>query len=212
MSSDNLARKIYLSGRFYVWVGHGNSTPLTKQNKQTISDSSETPISKFCNLPATILFPIRKSNPRSKLPTVRKRFDSKYFLGDLRRLFFLVTGNRYRKFQYYSRIYVRNWFTLLNQQNPLLDFEGTRFVNELWKKKKKNPPTYRPIGEMEGRVRETNIFLRVAPLEKQLIVRSYLFWLIFELVPDKLANIIVKAQYLVTILYRVNITDLGGNQ
>ena len=29
-------------------------------------------------------------------------------------------------------------------------------------KKKKNPPTYRPIGEMEGRVRETNIFLRVA--------------------------------------------------
>ena len=28
--------------------------------------------------------------------------------------------------------------------------------------KKKNPPTYRPIGEMEGRVQETNIFLRVA--------------------------------------------------
>ena len=27
---------------------------------------------------------------------------------------------------------------------------------------KKNPPTYWPIGEMEGRVRETNIFLRVA--------------------------------------------------
>jgi hypothetical protein len=27
---------------------------------------------------------------------------------------------------------------------------------------KKDPPTYRPIGEMEGRVRETNIFLRVA--------------------------------------------------
>jgi hypothetical protein len=26
--------------------------------------------------------------------------------------------------------------------------------------KKKNPPTYQPIGEMEGRVRETNIFLR----------------------------------------------------
>ena len=147
MSSDNLARKIYLSGRFYVWVGHGNSTPLTKQNKQTISDSSETPISKFCNLPATILFPIRKSNPRSKLPTVRKRCDSKYFLGDLRRLFFLVTGNRYRKFQYYSRIYVRNWFTLLNEQNLLLGFEGTRFVNEhnLFKKKKKSPylPTHR---------------------------------------------------------------------
>ena len=28
--------------------------------------------------------------------------------------------------------------------------------------KKKNSLTYRPIGEMEGRVRETNIFLRVA--------------------------------------------------
>jgi hypothetical protein len=37
-------------------------------------------------------------------------------------------------------------------------------VNEcnLFWKKKKNAPTYRPIGEMEGRVRETNIFLRVA--------------------------------------------------
>ena len=46
-------------------------------------------------------------------------------------IFFLVTGNRDRKFRYCSRIYVRNWFTLLNEQNPLLDFEGTRFVNEL---------------------------------------------------------------------------------
>ena len=51
------------------------------------------------------------------------------FLRDLRFLF-LVTGNRDRKFRYCSRIYVRNWFTLLNEQNPLLDFEGTRFVNE----------------------------------------------------------------------------------
>ena len=50
-----------------------------------------------------------------------------------------VTGNRDRKFWYCSRNYVRNWFTLLNEQNPLLDFEGTRFVNELWKKKKKSP-------------------------------------------------------------------------
>ena len=36
---------------------------------------------------------------------------------------------------------------------------------DLWmnfEKKKKNPPTYRPIGEMEGRMRETNMFLRVA--------------------------------------------------
>ena len=63
-------------------------------------------------------------------PTVRKRCDSKYFLGDLQRLFFLVTGNRDQMFRYCSRIYVRNWFTLLNEQNLLLDFEGTRFVNE----------------------------------------------------------------------------------
>jgi hypothetical protein len=74
--------------------------------------------------------------------------------------FILVTENRDRKFRYCSRIYVRNWFTLLNEKNPLFDFEGTRFVNELWKKKT-NPPTYRPIGEMEGRVQETNIFLGV---------------------------------------------------
>jgi hypothetical protein len=33
----------------------------------------------------------------------------------------------------------------------------------------KNPPTYRPIGEMEGRVRETNIFLRVVLAEKKQI-------------------------------------------
>ena len=26
---------------------------------------------------------------------------------------------------------------------------------------KKNPPTYQPIGEMEGQVQETNIFLKV---------------------------------------------------
>ena len=60
--------------------------------------------------------------------------------------FFLVTGNRDRKFRYCSRIYVRNWFTLLNEQNPLLDFEGTRFVSELWKKKKSpylHVPTHR---------------------------------------------------------------------
>ena len=82
-------------------------------------------------------------------------------------LIFLVTGNRDRKFRYCSRIYVRNWFTLLNEQNPLFDFEGTRFVNEVYfEKKKKIPPTNRPIGEMEGRVREMNIFLRVALLFK----------------------------------------------
>ena len=46
-------------------------------------------------------------------------------------LIFLVTGNCDRKFRYCSRIYVRNWFTLLNEQNPLLDFEGTRFINSI---------------------------------------------------------------------------------
>ena len=53
----------------------------------------------------------------------------------------------------------------LNEQNSLLDFEETIFVNErsLFSKKK-NPLTYRSIGEMEGRVRETNILLRVALL------------------------------------------------
>ena len=96
-------------------------------------------------------------------PIVRKCCKSNFFFAWIATNFFGggVTGNRDRKFQYHSRIYVRNWFTLLNEQNPLLDFEGTRFVNELWKK---NPPTYRPIDEMEGRVRETNIFLRVTLL------------------------------------------------
>ena len=39
---------------------------------------------------------------------------------------------------------------------------------------KQNPPTYRPIGEMEGRVRETNIFLRMAQSINQ-SYNSYLF-------------------------------------
>ena len=81
------------------------------------------------------------------------------FWCDLWRFYFFG----YRKFWYCSRIYVRSWFTHLNEQNPLLDFEGIRFVNErslFWRGK--NPPTYRPIGEMEGQVRETNIYLRVA--------------------------------------------------
>jgi hypothetical protein len=69
-------------------------------------------------------------------PTARKCCDSKKFWVICDDFFFLVTGNRDQKFLYCSRIYVRNWFTFLNEQNPLLDFEGTRFVNELWKKKK----------------------------------------------------------------------------
>ena len=40
--------------------------------------------------------------------------------------------------------------------------EPDLWMNAIYFEKKKNPPTYRPIGEMEGRVRETNIFLRVA--------------------------------------------------
>ena len=52
-------------------------------------------------------------------------------------------------------------------------FKWTKSIARLWrnqicewtlKKKKKNCPTYRPIGEMEGKVRETNIFFRVALL------------------------------------------------
>jgi hypothetical protein len=86
------------------------------------------------------------------------------FLRDLRWFgFFLVTGNRDQKFRYCSRFTFGTGLHFEhNEQNPLLDFEGTRFVNEhsLFWKKKKNPPTYRPIGEME--VRETNILLRVA--------------------------------------------------
>ena len=74
------------------------------------------------------------------------------FLRDLWCLFFfMVTGYRDRKFQYFSRISVQNWFTLLNEQNPLLDFEGTRFVNEsslFWKKK--NISLYLPTHRWNG--------------------------------------------------------------
>ena len=75
--------------------------------------------------------------------------NSNIFWRDLRRLFFffLVTANRDWMFRYCSRIYVRNWFTLLNEQNPLLDLEGTRFVNE----KKKIPlPTDPLVGSAAG--------------------------------------------------------------
>ena len=48
-------------------------------------------------------------------------------------------------------------------------FKWTKSVARLWRNqicewtlKKKNSSTYRPIGEMEGRVWEMNIFLRVA--------------------------------------------------
>ena len=80
-------------------------------------------------------------------PTVRKRCDSEYFLCDLRRLFCFDYRKSWLEFRYCSRIYVRNWFTLLNEQNPLLDFEGTRFVNDLWKITKK---TYLPTHRWNG--------------------------------------------------------------
>ena len=38
-----------------------------------------------------------------------------------RNIYFFVTGNCDRKFQCCSRIYIRSWFTLLNEQNPLFD-------------------------------------------------------------------------------------------
>ena len=56
-------------------------------------------------------------------------------------------------------------------------FEWTKSVARLWRNqicewtlKKKNPPTYQPIGEMEGREQETNIFLRVALSRRQKLV------------------------------------------
>ena len=149
----------------FFWVASTNKTDCHNITEIIVeSGINVTNCSVILNVFSLYLFEakIKKLFVSHTRPTVRKCCDSKYFLGDLRQLFFcfFVTGNRDRKFRYCSRIYAWNWFTLLNEQNPLLDFEGTRFVNELCKKK--NPPTYRPIGEMEGGVRETNIFLRVA--------------------------------------------------
>jgi hypothetical protein len=66
-------------------------------------------------------------------------------------------------------------------------FKWTKSVARLWRnqicepdlERKKNSPTYRPIGEMEGRVREANIFLRVAqslPLSWSTIDVKILNW------------------------------------
>ena len=110
-------------------------------------------------------------------PTVRKRWVSKYVLGDLRRLFVVV----------FFGLYWKSWLEVpilfQNLRSELVyTFKWTKSIARLWRnqicewtqhlnmlklrcwKKKKTPPTYRPIGEMEGRVRETNIFLRVAQL------------------------------------------------
>ena len=52
--------------------------------------------------------------------------------------FFFFFG--YRKFRYCSRIYVRNWFTLLNEQNLLLDL----WMNTVYfEKKSPYLPTHR---------------------------------------------------------------------
>ena len=93
-----------------VWTNYFN-------NKETITELLIGPKLKNC------LFP----TPDRLLENVETR---NIFWRDLQQLFFWVTGNRDRKFRYCSRIYVRNWFTLLNEQNRLLDFKGTRFVNE----------------------------------------------------------------------------------
>ena len=97
-------------------------------------------------------------------PTVRKRWLKIFFCMICDDIFlFFVTGNRDRKFRYCSRIYVQNWFTLLNEQNLLLDFEGTRFVNEQSiLKKKKSPylPTHRWNGGSGAGIE--HIFLTVA--------------------------------------------------
>ena len=75
--------------------------------------------------------------------------------------FFFVTGNRDRKFRYCSRIYVRNWFILLNELNPLLDFEGTRFVNErsIWTCWSFAAVKVMTNGELEKHQRGSNFFL-----------------------------------------------------
>ena len=93
---------------------------------------------------------------------------------------FLVTGNCDRKFQYCSRIYVRNWFTFKWTKSVawLLRNQICEWTQSILERKK-NPPTYRPIGEMEGRVREANIFLRVAqslPLSWSTIDVKILNW------------------------------------
>jgi len=65
-------------------------------------------------------------------------------------------------------------YTVLYDQNMLLNLGRNQnaalklladMMSTFWailENKKNNPPTYRAIGEMEVRVRETKIFLRVA--------------------------------------------------
>ena len=51
---------------------------------------------------------------------------------------------------------------LISRDNEDVCSKSIRKIFDVYfEKKKKNHPTYRPIGEMEGRMRETNIFLRV---------------------------------------------------
>ena len=90
------------------------------------------------------------------LPTVRKRCDSKYFLGDLWRLFFFFLLPE-------VPILFQNLCSEL-----VYTFKWTKSVAWLWRnqicewtlKKKKSPYLPTHLGEMEGQVQETNISLR----------------------------------------------------
>jgi hypothetical protein len=122
----SLQRKLNGNSRMeYPDTGNNGCTKQRMKTKQSKKHNIR-PKLKNCLFPA----------PNRPLENVATQ---NIFLRDLRRLFFLVTGNCDQKFRYCSTIYVWNWFTLLNEQNPLLNFEGTRFVNErslFWKKKK----------------------------------------------------------------------------
>jgi hypothetical protein len=77
---------------------------------------------------------IKKMFASRTRPTVTKRCDSKYFLVWFVTILFFWLPEVLILFQNF----VRNWFTHLNEQNPLLDFEGIRFVNErslFWREK-----------------------------------------------------------------------------
>jgi hypothetical protein len=97
-------------------------------------------------------------------------------------------------------------------------FKWTKSVARLWRnqiwectlKEKKNPPTYWTIGEMEGRVRETNIFLRVAsPLK--LWVRIPLRWGVLDTtLRDKVCQSLAAGRWFSpgTLVSFTNKTDL----
>ena len=110
-------------------------------------------------------------------PNVWKRCNWKYFFGDFGNLFFfiLVTGNHDESFRYCSRIYIWNWSLFYIIKIYCSNWQRTRFVSNersieasllkmllsnvvLENILEKNPPTYPPIGEMEGQVQEKTYF------------------------------------------------------